>query len=180
MLIAYCLSLITLASESGGNLVEVDPGVVIWTFITFVLLLLILKKYAWKPILSAIDQRESAIKESLEKAEKVQEEAKKTLEENKEKLAQAEEEARKIIEQSRDYAEKLKTQLISDSKEQARKIVEDAKVEIEREKEVAFNSLKSQIVDITVKAAEKILKENIDKRKNDDIVKTYIDNIIKN
>lgn len=180
MLIGFSLSLIILIAESGGSLIEVDPGVVFWTVITFVLLLLVLKKYAWKPILSALDQRESAIKESLERAEKVQEEANKVLEDNKAKLAKAEEESRKIIDQSRDYADKLKEQLISESKEQAKKIIEDAKQEIEREKDAAFNSLKSQIVDITLKAAEKILKENISKDKNEDIVKDYIKEINKN
>jgi F-type H+-transporting ATPase subunit b len=180
MLIGYCLSVIILASESGGSLIEVDPGVVFWTVVTFILLLLILKKFAWKPILSALDQRESAIKESLERAEKVQEDANKVLEDNKAKLAEAEQESKRMIDQSREYAEKLKEQLIAESKEQAKKIVDDAKQEIEIEKEAAFNSLKAQIVDIAVKAAEKILKENIDKRKNDDIVKNYINDIIKN
>jgi F-type H+-transporting ATPase subunit b len=179
MLIGFSLSLITLA-ETGGSLIEVDPGVVFWTVITFIALLFILKKFAWKPILSALDQRESAIKESLEKAQKVQEEANKVLEDNKVKLAKAEEESRKIIDQSREYADKLKGQLISESKEQARKIVDDAKQEIERENDAAFNSLKSQIVDITVKAAEKILKENINKDKNENIVRDYIKEINKN
>jgi F-type H+-transporting ATPase subunit b len=180
MLIGYCLSVIILASESGGSLIEVDPGVVFWTVITFILLLWILKKFAWKPILSALDQRESAIRESLERAEKVQEDANKVLEDNKAKLAQAEQESKKMIDQSREYAEKLKEQLITESREQAKKIIDDAKQEIEREREAAFNSLKAQIVDIAVNAAEKILKENIDKKKNDDIVKNYINDIIKN
>ena len=77
----------------------------IWTVVTFIVLLLILKKVAWKPILAALDKRENDIKESLEQAEKAKEEAKQILEENQANLAKAEEESKKIIEQSRAYAE---------------------------------------------------------------------------
>lgn len=174
------INLALIASEGGTGLVNVSPGLIFWTVVTFVILLLVLKKFAWKPILTALDQRESVIKESLEKAEKAKEEAQKVLDENQANLAKAEEESKKIIEQSRAYAEKLKDQMLQESKQQAQKIISGATEEIERKKESAFNELKNQIAEIAVRASEKILKENINKDINKKMVNDYISEITKN
>lgn len=178
MLTGFILSI--LALEEKGSLINVNPGLIFWTVITFIVLLILLKKVAWKPILTALDQREAAIRESLEKAEKAREEAQKVLDENKTNIAQAEEESKKIIDQSRAYAEKLKEQIIRESKEQAKKIVDDAVDEIERKNEAAFNDLKTQIAEIAINAAEKILKETLNKETNQKIVDKYINDISRN
>ena len=169
-----------IASGESGGLMDINPGLIFWTVITFVLLLLLLRKVAWKPILSALDKRESDIKESLEQAEKAKEEAQKILDQNQANLAKAEDESKKIIEQSRAYAENLKEQLMKDSKEQAKKIVEDASDEIQRQKDAAFEELKIQIAEIAVNAAEKIIKQNVDAEKNKQIVAKYLDEVTKN
>lgn len=180
-MLGYILSIIALVvEEGGGSLIDVNPGLIFWTVITFILLLLILRKVAWKPMLAALDERETAIKESLEKAEKAQEEAQKVLKENEAKLAKAEEESKKIIDQSRSYAEKLKEQMLEESRQQAKSMIDDATEEIDRKRDAAFNELKSQVAAIAVDAAEKILKENLDKDKNKKIVDSYINEINKN
>jgi F-type H+-transporting ATPase subunit b len=173
------LAVLILASE-GGGLVDVNPGLVFWTIITFLILLFILRRVAWKPILTALNQRETAIKNSLEKAEKAKEEAQKILEENQASLLKAEEESKKIIEQSRVYADKLKDQMIRGSKDQAKKIIEDATSEIERKKEEAFSELRIKVAEIAVQAAEKILNKNLDKDSNKKLVDKYIDDIMRN
>ncbi|MBW7841262.1 MAG: F0F1 ATP synthase subunit B, partial [Ignavibacterium sp.] len=103
------IALIVSEGESAeGGLLSVNGGLAFWTVVTFLLLVLLLSKFAWKPILSALKQREDAIKDSLEQADKAKEEAKKILAENQNNLAKAEEESKKIIEQSRQFAENLK------------------------------------------------------------------------
>jgi len=179
MLNAY-IAIFAIAPQGGGSLVDVNPGLVIWTVITFLILLFVLKKIAWKPILSALNQREDAIKESLEKAEKAKEEAQKILQENQASLLKAEDESKKIIEQSRQFAEKMKDQMLRDSKEQAQKIIEDASIQIDQKKEAAFSELKSKVAEIAINAAEKILKENLDKDSNKKLVDRYIEDITKN
>jgi F-type H+-transporting ATPase subunit b len=172
-----------LAFSEGGPqsfLLDINPGVVVWTTIVFLLLLWVLKKTAWKPILSALDERENFIKESLEKAENAQKEAEKLLLENKERLAKAEEESQKIVEQGREYAEKVKEQILAESKEEARKMVDEAKVLIERKQDEAFAQLRSEIAGIAVGAAEKIIKESLDKEKQEKLIDTYIDELKKN
>ena len=175
------ITLAVIASEGGnGGLLDVNPGLMIWTVITFIILLIILKKVAWKPILTALDKRESDIRESLAQAEKAKEDAKKILEENQANLAKAEEESKKIIDQSRTYAESLKEQLIKESKEQAKKIVDDASSEIQRKKDTAFEELKGQIAEIAVNAAEKIIRESLDAQKSKQVVDKYLNDVNKN
>ena len=179
MITGLFLSVFILAAES-GSIIDVDPGVVFWTVITFIVLLIILKKFAWKPILTALDQRENAIRESLEKAEQAKLDAQNVLEQNQASLAKAEEESKKIVEQSRQYAEKLKDQILQDSRDQARKMINEASNEIERKKDAALDDLKTQVAEIAIKAAEKILKENLNEEMQKKIVNKYIGEITKN
>jgi F-type H+-transporting ATPase subunit b len=176
------LSALFASSEEGGSgsLLSVNYGLAFWTVLTFLLLLLILKKFAWKPILSALDEREQKIKDSLLMAEKANEEARQMIEENKKQLLLAEDEAKKIVEQSRVYADKLKSQLLEESKAQSQKLIENASQEIERKKLEAFDELKNQVADLSLSIAEKILKQNVDKNTNAEMIKKYIDDIQKN
>lgn len=175
------ITLAVIASEGGnGGLLDVNPGLMIWTVITFILLLLILKKVAWKPILTALDKRESDIREALAQAEKAKDDARQILEQNEANLAKAEEESKKIIDQSRTYAETLKEQLIKESKEQAKKIVDDASLEIQRKQDIAFEELKGQIAEIAVSAAEKIIRESLDVQKSKQVIDKYLNDVSKN
>ncbi len=180
MLTGLILSISAFSSEGGGSIIDVNPGVIFWTVVTFIVLMIVLKKFAWKPILTALDQRETSIRESLEKAERAKEEAEKILLENKERLAKAEEESKKLVNKSREYAEGLKEQMLKESKVQAQKIVNDATLEIERQRESAFEELKSQVAEIAVQAAEKILKENLNRETQKKIADIYINEITKN
>jgi len=175
------IALVVSETEFGSaGLLSVKGGLAFWTTLTFILLLILLTKFAWKPILSALKQREDAIKDSLEQAEKAKDEAKQILAENQNSLAKAEDESKKIIEQSRIFAQNLKDQMIKDSKDQAKKLLEEASAEIDRKKNAAFDELKNQIAEISVQAAEKILKENLDPEKNKKLVDKYISDISKN
>lgn len=172
-------ALVFFESEAGGPL-DVNPGLIIWTTVTFIILLYLLKKFAWKPILNSLNEREAFIKDSLEKAEKAQQEAEELLKQNQENLAKAEEEAQKVINQGREYAETLKAQILEESKKEAKKMIEDATAEIKQKNKEAFNNLKSEIADIAVNSAEKILRENLDAEKQKKLVEKYIQDISKN
>lgn len=180
LLFAFIALVVSEGESSGGGLLSVNTGLAFWTTLTFILLLLVLTKFAWKPILSALKQREEAIKDSLEQAEKAKDEAKKILSENQNSLAKAEEESKKIIEQSKIYAENLKDQILKDSKDQAKKLIEEASAEIDRKKDAVFDELKNQVAEISIKAAEKILRENLDVEKNKKIVDKYVNDISRN
>lgn len=177
-----CLMLMALVSEgeASGSPLDVNPGLMLWTIVTVFFLFLILSKLAWKPILKSLNERENFIKESLEKADNARKEAERLIAENKANLQKAEAEAQKIIEQGREYAEKLKTQILEESKAQAKKMIEDAQKEIERKNAEAFLKLKEQVADIAVTAAEKIMRENLDKEKQIKLVSKYLEDLSKN
>ena len=180
VLIGYIVLAFAAGGEHVGSPLDVNPGLVIWTTVTFIILLLLLKKFAWKPILTSLDNREKFIKDSLDKAEKAQQDAEELLRQNQEKMAKAEEEAQKIIAQGRDYADNLKEQMLAESKAEAKKLIDDAAAEIERKNKEAFSSLKADIASIAVNAAEKIIRENLDPEKQKQLVEKYIQDISKN
>jgi len=168
------------SGESSGGLLDVNPGLIFWTVITFVFLLVILKKMAWGPILNSLNERENFIKDSIDKAEKAQADAEKLLEENNANLARAEEEAQKIIQQGREYSDKLKAQMLEESKSEAKKMITEATSEIERKNQEAFNNLKDQVADIAIDAAEKIIRANLDKEKQTKLINEYLEDLNKN
>lgn len=177
---AFLSSLVLIVfAGGGGSLLDVNPGLIFWTVVTFVILLLLLKKLAWKPILSSLDEREKFIRESVERAEAARKEAEEILDENKNKLAVAEGEAQKVIAQGREYAESLKAQIIEESKIEAKRMIDDAATEIERKNVEAFNNLKSEIAGIAVNAAEKIIRDSLDKEKQYKIVDEFIKDLSK-
>ncbi len=177
LIFSLMLFILSGGGESSGSPLDVNPGVILWTVVTFVFLLLILKKIAWKPILNSLSERENFIKESLEKADKAQKDAEKMIADNRASLVKAEEEAQKIIDQSREYAEKLKSRILDESKIQAKKLIEDASIEIERKNNEAFNKLKDHVADIAVQAAERILREDLDRDKQIKLVNKYLEDL---
>lgn len=162
-----------------GGLLDVNPGLIFWTIVTFLILLIILKKTAWQPILQALKEREDKIRSSLEKAEQAKKEAEEILARNQKHLADAEEQVRKIINEGRDYANKLRTEIVSKANEEAQKMIETAKQEIENKKQEALGELKEIVADLSISAAEKILEETLDKEKHKKLIEKLIQNLPK-
>jgi len=166
--------------EAPGSPLDVNPGLIIWTTVTFIILLLILKKIAWKPILDSLKERETTIADSLEKAEQARKQAEELIAKNKSDMARFEIEGQKLIAEAREYSQKVKSQSDEDGRIIAKKMIDDAKLEIERKHQESFNLLKEQVAEIAIKAAEKIIKEELNKEKHTEIVNRYIDELSKN
>jgi|YNPMSStandDraft_2_1061718.scaffolds.fasta_scaffold00094_12 F-type H+-transporting ATPase subunit b len=166
-----------LLSGAKGGLLDVNPGLIFWTIVTFIILLVLLKKVAWKPIIEALEEREKFIKESLEKAEKAQKEAERLSEENKKLAMKAEEEARKIREENIKELKMLVEKKLAEAEEKANQKIKNAEAEIERKYQEAFLQLKNEVADLAIAIAEKILKENLDKEKNKKIAQEYLEKI---
>ena len=143
-------------------MLEINPGLIIWTIITFVIVAAILRGTAWKPLVKALQDREEKIRSSLEQAERAHQEARRILEENRRQLAAAEEQSARIIKEGRDLGERLKNELLEKAQAAARQTVEQAKGEIQREKETALTQLRGEVSDLAIAAAGKILDANLD------------------
>jgi len=138
-----------------------EVGLFFWQLILFLALLFLLRKYAWKPILTSVINREESIKEGLESAAQAKEQMRQLKEDNKALLAEARMERDQIVKEAREAKDKM----ISDAKETAKaegaKMIEAAKTAIQAERNAAVNELKGQVAELSVEIAEKILKSEI-------------------
>jgi F-type H+-transporting ATPase subunit b len=162
------------------NPLAINPGLIVWTVVTFIVLVVVLRKFAWKPLLEALNRREDHVRDSLERAEKAQQEAERLLQENRAQIARAEEETRRILNEGRGLGEKLKSEIVEKANQQARLMVERAKQEIERDKEMALAQLREEVATLAILAAEKILNETLDAGKQRKVVDDMLRALPKN
>jgi len=157
-----------------GSLLDPNPGLIFWTAITFVLVLLILKKIAWGPILGALEEREKGIQSSIDRAYGAKEEAEAILRQNKETLAKAEAESDRIIREGREFADKIRAEITEKAHTESQKMIGAAKEEIEQEKRRALDVLRNEVADLAVRGAEKIIRASLD----GEVQKKVVDSMI--
>ena len=151
-------------------LVQLDPGLFVWTILTFLLLVFVLAKFAWKPLLKMLQDREDMIRSSLEDAEKAKSELKRLNEESEAIMAKARSEAQSILADGKAAAEKVKDGIIAKSKEQANKISEDNRNQIQVEKDKAISEIKEEVVNLTLSVAEKLIQKNLSDADNKSLI----------
>jgi F-type H+-transporting ATPase subunit b len=151
-------------------LVQLDPGLFVWTILTFLLLLAVLTKFAWKPLLKMLKDREELIRSSLEDAEKAQTELAKLNAEGEKIINKARAEAQEILSQCKSSAATLKDETLKDAKEKAKVIADNAEKQILVEKEKAIEEIKSEVVNLSLSVAEKLIKKNISVEDNKTLI----------
>jgi len=159
---------------------DINPGLSIWTTVVFVLLVLVLGKFAWKPLLKTLQDRENSIRNSLEQAERARAEAAELLKQNERNMARAEEEYQKVVREAKSLGEKLKDDIVNKARQQAQHELQNAKDEIQRDIEAAKQQLRSEVADLAIKAAEKILDETLDPGRHKKIVDNVLNQLPKN
>jgi F-type H+-transporting ATPase subunit b len=151
-------------------LVQLDPGLFVWTILTFLLLVFVLAKFAWKPLLKMLQDREDMVRSSLEDAEKAKSELERLNEESEAIMAKARSEAQSILADGKAAAEKVKDDIIAKSKEQANKIREDAGNQFQVEKDKAISEIKKEVVNLTLSVAEKLIQKNLSDADNKSLI----------
>lgn len=153
------------------ELVTPEIGLVFWTALSFLILFFLLAKFAWKPIMGAIGERERSIEDALFKAEAAKDEMARLTNENEQLLKQARAERDLILKE----AKQVKDQIISEAKNiahiEGNKLIEKAKIEINSQKLIAMADVKNQISTLSLDIAEKVLRRQFeDKQKQDALV----------
>ena len=157
------------------ELVTPEIGLIFWTTVVFSLLLLVLKKYAWKPILSAVDERNKSIEDALKAADKAKEEMLALNVDNERILMEAKKERDGLLKEGREIKEKVIAEAKDKAKLEADKILVSAKEQITNEKMKAITELKNQVAELSIEIAEKIIKSELqDVNKQKELVKTAI------
>lgn len=151
-------------------MLDINPGLIIWTIITFVLLVIVLGKFAWKPLLQALESREKEIAEALHAAEQAKKDAERMMQENRAAMERANAETARLIAEGRAMAEQMKNDIIAKAHQSAKQMLDQAKEEIVREKESAVQQLRSEVADLAITAAEKILDESLDAAKQKKLI----------
>jgi F-type H+-transporting ATPase subunit b len=143
------------------DLVTPGLGLMFWMVISFGIVLFILAKYAWKPILNGIKNREKTIEEALLVAERTKAEMVKLQADNEMILAEARNERDKLIQEARQIKDKIIEEAKTSASEESHKLIQAARQTIEQEKKVALREIKDQVSELSVLVAEKILKEKL-------------------
>lgn len=142
-------------------LVLPDPGLLIWSTLAFFILLFVLGKFAWKPIMKAIGEREQGINDAIASAEKVKAEMAQLQSDNEKLLAQAREERTQILSEAKAIKDKMISEAREQAKAEAAKIMADTQQAIENQKMAAVIDLKNQVGNLVVEVAEKVLRREL-------------------
>ena len=142
---------------------EFSIGLFFWQTIIFILLIFLLKKFAWKPILDAVNEREEGIKNALLSAEKAKEEMASLQSDNEETLKKARSERDSLLKEAREIKQQLIDEAKTEAKNEAKKIISQAQETIQNEKNAAIVDLKNQVASLSIDIAEKVLKEKLSK-----------------
>jgi len=166
-----------LASEGEapkGGLLSPQGGLMFWTVLVFGVLFFVLSKFAFKPILSAVEAREQELRELMNQAKAERQEAAEILAEQKRTLDAARADASKIIADGRTTAEKMRADLLEQTRTQQTDMLERAKRDIEAEKVGAIAELRREAVDLAIAGASKVIEKNLDDASNRKLVEGYL------
>ena len=158
-------------------LVQVEPGLAIWTILTFVVLVFLLKKFAWGPLLRALDARQETIRKSLEDAQQASQAAEDANKNSEQILKQARIEAEAIIAASRAEAEKLREEIRQTARDDAEAIIRDARVQIDAETSRAMRKIRGEIADLSLDIATKLIRRNCSREANIDLIEETLNQI---
>ena len=160
-------------------LVQPDPGLYIWTIVTFVVLVLLLRKFAWVPLLQALDKREKTIAGAVEDAKKAREELERVRQESAGVLAQARRDAEGVVSHARADSEQLRQELRKQAADEAAGIVKNAERRIQQETAKAIQQVRQEAVDLSLAIAGKLLQRNLTKEDNERLIADVITSLDK-
>jgi F-type H+-transporting ATPase subunit b len=161
----------------GGGLFAINPGLMIWTWIIFLLLLLVLRKWAWGPILGALEAREKRIQDTLDRAAREREKAAELLDEQRRLLGESRDQAQRILAESRKAGERLEADILQEARKQGQRLLEHAKEDIGRERDQALEMLRRETVDLSISAAGRVLQKELDSEENRRVVEEYLQSL---
>jgi len=151
-------------------LVQPDPGLFIWTILTFLVLLFLLAKFAWGPLLQALESRQDGIRKALDDAQQAKGELERLQQDSAQIIVKARQEADAIISRSRSDAESLREELRAKARAEAEGIVRNAERQIQAETARAVQQIRHEAVDLSVAIASKILQRNLSKADNERLI----------
>lgn len=168
---------IAAAQEGKADLLSPNGGLMFWTIVIFVVLLVVLSRFAFKPMLAAVEARERSLQEAIDNARRDREEAARVLAEHRAQLEKARGEAQKLIADGRATADKLRNDLLEQTKAQQQDMLDRARRDIETEKNNAIAALRREAVDLAIAGAGKVIERNLDNDANRKLVESFLGSV---
>jgi F-type H+-transporting ATPase subunit b len=159
---------------AAGGITDINPGLTLWTGITFLVLLVVLAKFAWGPIVKMLAERERTIRDAIESAKKERAEAERLLSAQKDALVKAQREAAELARRNQQEVEALRQELTARARKEADELVTTARQQIAEELSKARAELKAQVADLAIDAAGRLVKANLDEKSQRALVEEYI------
>ena len=156
---------------------EVNFGLFFWTWVVFILLFLVLKRFAWPPIVRATEERERKIARDLAEAERMSTEAKQAFEEHRKLLALAKEEAQALVGDAKALAQQEREHMLAKAREEQEQMLERARREISAEQERAVAQLRREAVELSLAAAGRLIERRLDSEADRKIVEDYLGSV---
>ena len=163
-----------LAAEGGSGIFSLNPGLMIWTWVLFLLTLGVLSWKAFPAIASGLEQRQSRIQGAIDSARADREEARRLLDEHQRQLDEARREARDILAQGREAGERLREDILAEARREHEEMLEKARKEMAREREDMLATVRQESVDLALAAAERLVRERLDDEGNRRLVREYM------
>ncbi len=163
----------------GIALLDINPGLVIWTTFTFILVALILYKFAWSKIISALDERAERIENNIKAAENLRKEAERIFEDYQEKISNAKAEAQEIIQEAKKDAEALKNEILQKAKNESEELRRRALKEINLAKDLAVQEVHQYAIQLSMEIAKKLIEKTIDLDDHKQLIEETMKNLTK-
>ncbi len=167
----------SLMGQEGPGLFDINTGLSLWTVVVFISLLVVLRRYAWGPILGALEARERNIQGSIDEAARLQSEAASTLEQHRRQLGAARQEASRIIAESKEAATRLGRELEAKAREESAALVQRARREIEAERDAVLEAIRKETVGLALAAASRLVQQRLDAPEDRELVIDYLSSL---
>ena len=165
------------AAEVPSGLLSPNGGVMVWTLVIFIVLLLVLSKYAFKPITKAVEEREKALADAIAAAQKDRDDSARLLQDQREQIAGARDEAQKIIADARAAAEQVRGTMIEQAHGETGDLLDRARREIAAERDRAIAELRLEAIDLAIAGASRVIGRNMDDASNRQLVESFLASI---
>jgi len=177
LLVANASALLAQEEHAAASPVSLRVNLMFWTLAIFIILYLILQKWAFPKIFGAVEAREKALQDAIDAAKRDREQAEQLLAEQRKQIEAARDDAQKLIADGRSTAEKMRSDLLEHTHKEQQDMLDRARREIDAEKERALAQLRREAVNLAIAGASKVIEQNLDSTKNRELVESYLSSL---
>ncbi|MBE0446502.1 MAG: F0F1 ATP synthase subunit B [Actinobacteria bacterium] len=158
-------------------MIKLELNLMIWTILSFGLLVLLLGKFGFGPLVKMLEARERKIRESIEQAEHARLEAERLLREYEEKLAEAKAEAQRLIAEGKQLGDNLRSEIVQKANEEAKRMIAKAEGQINLDVEQAIKELRAEVADLSISLASRVIEQEIDESAHEQLIEKYLSEV---